>query len=44
MKIIVGPNALVKASGGIRDKATALNMIEHGAFRIGTRSGVAIVN
>ena len=34
----------IKASGGIRDYATALSMIEAGATRIGTSSGVAIVN
>jgi deoxyribose-phosphate aldolase len=34
----------VKASGGIRDLATALQMIEAGATRIGTSSGAAIVN
>ncbi|HTW91906.1 MAG TPA: deoxyribose-phosphate aldolase [bacterium] len=34
----------VKAAGGIRDYATALKMIEAGATRIGTSSGVAIVN
>ena len=34
----------VKASGGIRDYSTALKMIEAGATRIGTSSGVAIVN
>ncbi|MCL2745916.1 MAG: deoxyribose-phosphate aldolase [Coriobacteriia bacterium] len=33
----------VKASGGIRDRKTALVMIEAGATRIGTSSGVAIV-
>ncbi len=32
----------VKAAGGIRDYATALKMIEAGATRIGTSSGVAI--
>ena len=32
----------VKASGGIRDKETALKMIEAGASRIGTSSGVKI--
>ena len=32
----------VKASGGIRDKETALKMIEAGATRLGTSSGVAI--
>ena len=33
----------IKASGGIRDKATALAMIEAGADRIGTSQGVKIV-
>jgi len=33
----------VKAAGGIRDYPTALKMIEAGATRIGTSSGVAIV-
>ena len=33
----------VKASGGIRDKETALNMIEAGAVRLGTSSGVTII-
>ncbi|MBR6127685.1 deoxyribose-phosphate aldolase [bacterium] len=32
----------VKASGGIRDKETALKMIEAGAARLGTSSGVKI--
>ncbi|MBK6760182.1 MAG: deoxyribose-phosphate aldolase [Ignavibacteria bacterium] len=39
----VGPNVLVKASGGIRDRTTALAMIEAGAARLGTSSGVLIV-
>lgn len=34
----------VKASGGIRDKETALKMIEAGASRLGTSSGVKIVS
>lgn len=34
----------VKASGGIRDKQTALDMIEAGAVRLGTSSGVKIVS
>lgn len=34
----------VKASGGIRDLATARKMVEAGATRLGTSSGVAIVN
>ena len=33
----------VKASGGIRDKETAIAMINAGADRLGTSSGVAIV-
>lgn len=39
----VGERLGVKASGGIRDTATALAMIEAGADRIGTSNGVAIV-
>ncbi|MEO0080925.1 MAG: deoxyribose-phosphate aldolase [candidate division WOR-3 bacterium] len=34
----------VKAAGGIRDLATAQKMVQAGATRIGTSSGVAIVN
>lgn len=34
----------VKASGGIRDKEAALQMIEAGASRLGTSSGVKIVS
>ena len=33
----------VKASGGIRDKETAIQMIEAGAVRLGTSSGIAIM-
>lgn len=33
----------VKASGGIRDKETAIKMVEAGAVRLGTSSGIAIV-
>lgn len=40
----VGPRIGVKASGGIRDLAKALSMLEAGANRIGTSAGVAIVN
>lgn len=40
----VNPHGLkVKASGGIRDKETALKMIEAGAYSLGTSSGVKIV-
>ena len=40
----VSPSGLkVKASGGIRDKETAIAMLEAGAERLGTSSGVKIV-
>jgi deoxyribose-phosphate aldolase len=39
----VGQFAGVKAAGGIRDAATARAMIEAGATRLGTSTGVAIV-
>lgn len=40
----VNPHGLkVKASGGIRDKETALKMINAGAYSLGTSSGVQIV-
>lgn len=40
----VGPSVKVKASGGIRDRETALDMLEAGAERLGTSSGVLIVS
>ena len=44
MHEVVAPYGLkVKASGGIRDKATAVAMIEVGADSLGTSSGVKIV-
>ena len=43
LREIVGEKFGVKAAGGIRDTATALAMIEAGATRLGTSSGVAIV-
>ncbi len=39
----VGDRARIKASGGIRDLETALAMLDAGASRLGTSSGVAIV-
>ncbi|MBR3326032.1 MAG: deoxyribose-phosphate aldolase [Atopobiaceae bacterium] len=39
----VGDGVLVKAAGGIRDADTFLAMIRAGARRIGTSSGVAII-
>jgi deoxyribose-phosphate aldolase len=43
MRQAVGSTLGVKASGGIRDTATALAMLEAGANRLGTSAGVAIV-
>jgi len=43
MRGVVGDRAGVKASGGIRSAAAALAMLEAGANRLGTSSGVAIV-
>lgn len=42
MRKTVGPKMGVKAAGGIRDKATALAMIEAGATRLGCSAGVEI--
>jgi deoxyribose-phosphate aldolase len=43
MREAVGSLCRIKASGGIRDLATATAMIEAGADRIGTSSGPAIM-
>ncbi|OJA91242.1 deoxyribose-phosphate aldolase [Burkholderia ubonensis] len=43
MRRTVGPEIGVKASGGVRDRAAAVAMIDAGATRLGTSSGVAIV-
>lgn len=43
MRKTVGADVGVKASGGVRDGEAALAMIEAGASRIGTSSGVSIV-
>lgn len=43
MRRVVGADIGVKASGGVRDFATAVAMIEAGATRLGTSSGIAIV-
>jgi len=43
MRAEVGPAVGVKASGGVRTLEDALAMIEAGATRIGTSSGIAIV-
>lgn len=44
MKSIVGNDVKVKAAGGIRSLETAIKMIEAGAERLGTSSGIAIIN
>lgn len=43
MREAVGPTIGVKASGGIRDRITALAMIEAGATRIGASAGIEII-
>ena len=43
MRLVVGDDLGVKASGGVRECSTALAMIAAGANRIGTSSGVAFV-
>ncbi|HBG00647.1 MAG TPA: deoxyribose-phosphate aldolase [Firmicutes bacterium] len=43
MREVVGSDCGVKASGGIRDYATAIAMIEAGANRIGASAGIAII-
>lgn len=43
MRKTVGPDIGVKASGGVRDRETALAMIKAGATRIGASAGIAIV-
>ena len=43
MKRIVGNNAKVKASGGIKNLAQAITFISAGAERLGTSSGVEIL-
>jgi len=44
MRATVGADMGVKASGAVRDTETAIKMIKAGATRIGTSSGIAIVN
>ncbi|WP_313466750.1 deoxyribose-phosphate aldolase [Carnobacterium sp.] len=44
MKEVVGAEVKVKAAGGIRDFAAAKAMIEAGAERLGTSSGIQIIN
>lgn len=44
MKSCVGDKIQVKAAGGIRDLATALEFVKAGATRIGTSAGVEIID
>ncbi|RYC50074.1 deoxyribose-phosphate aldolase [Flagellimonas olearia] len=44
MKRMVGDKVKIKASGGIKDKETALKYIALGVSRIGTSSGPALLN
>ena len=44
MREAVGPVIGVKAAGGIRDLSTALAMLDAGASRIGTSSGIEILD
>ncbi len=43
MKKTVGDRLGVKASGGIRDRKTLIQLIDAGATRIGTSSGIALL-
>ena len=43
LRNVVGPNFGLKASGGIRTYRDAIKLIEAGANRIGTSSGIAII-
>lgn len=43
MKAVVGDRIKIKASGGIRDRETALQYIDLGVDRIGTSSGIQIL-
>ncbi len=44
MRQTVGPDIGVKASGGVKTYEDAINMIEAGANRLGTSSGISIVS
>jgi deoxyribose-phosphate aldolase len=43
MKSVVGDSLEVKASGGVRNRDTMIQMVAAGASRIGTSNGVLIV-
>lgn len=44
IKSVVGEKLQIKASGGIKDQKTALEYLDLGVTRLGTSSGVEIVN
>lgn len=44
LRRLVGPKFGIKASGGIRDRVFAIELIKAGANRIGTSAGVKIMN
>jgi deoxyribose-phosphate aldolase len=44
MKLSIGGHMKIKASGGIRDKETAIKYVNAGVDRIGTSSGIQIVS
>jgi len=43
IRSVVGPELGIKASGGVRNLKTALQLIEAGATRLGASSSIAIV-
>jgi deoxyribose-phosphate aldolase len=43
MREVVGETMGVKAAGGVRDRATAEEMVKAGANRIGASAGIRIV-
>ena len=43
MKDVVGNEVKVKAAGGVRDVDTFIKMVQNGAERIGTSSGIKII-
>ena len=43
MREVVGEKIGVKAAGGVRDRATAEEMVKAGANRIGASAGIRIV-
>lgn len=44
IKSVVGTQMEIKASGGIKNYAFALDLIQAGATRLGTSAGVALIN